>query len=368
MSHSPGGWSLVQSIAAELDVALGAISGAQTGLAVARLTQESVPADWQAAWSELMGRPRPWPGVLGTLASLAAVEDESDYSKATLAMRELTLAEALERAAAHYAPYGLAPDLTLEPAQRLVALMAQGVRALEAQVGLQRARPAEAGQATAYEVTRAVRVLRDGDLHARFWHWLDRGYYEWYRPWRESQASLLAAETERAVRGLGAPAGEGAPPIDWLPEQHPLRFAPELRRVVEELGFRVRFWVQPFGLFDSWALGREEILVSFAEPGQTFSDFRERAADLARRANALSDPTRLMILRLIRNYAKDNTQMAQFLGVARPAVSTHAKILREAGLIETAQEGRAARHTIDYGAIRRLFADLAQFLDLPAEE
>lgn len=365
MAPSQGGWSLVQSIASELDAVLGVTSGAQEILKIAHPVLESIPAEWRAQWPELMGRPRPWPAVLGIMALFAGVDFEVDYSRATLAMRELTLPVALERAEAYYQEYGLKPDATLPPDERLIDLMARGAEAAEVAFGLQRARPGESGRVVAYEVSRVVLVLRDGPLHGRFWHWIDRAYYEWYRAWREGQGAVLAAEEQRAIAGLGSREGEGVPASDWLAPQHPLHTSPELHQVVQEQRVHTYFWVQPFGLFDSWVLGKGMVILSFAEPGDAYSAFRERATDLAHRASALSDPTRLMILRMIRNYARDNTQMAEFLGVARPAVSTHAKILREAGLIETAQEGRAARHTIDYRAIRQLFADLERFLDMP---
>lgn len=365
MGHKRGGWSVVQSIAVELDVALGAMIGVQWPDRIGQ--QFAVAEDWRDQWSELMGRPRPWPGVLGLLSLLADVEFEADYSKATLAMRELTLPVALQRAASYYAGYASAPEPTLPLEAQLIDLVSRGAQALDESIGLQRSRPGELGRVVAYEVERLVPLLRDGHLHVRFWHWLDRGYYEWYRPWREDRATLLATEEERALAGLGALEGEGPPSTGWLTPQHPLHNTPELQRAVAEQRVRVCFWVQPFGLFDSVAMGSAMVLLSFGEPGDAYTEFRQRAADLAHRLASFSDPTRLMILRMIRNYAKDNTQMAEFLGVARPAVSTHAKILREAGLISTTQEGRAARHTIDYRAIRQLFADLELFLDMPEE-
>jgi DNA-binding transcriptional ArsR family regulator len=368
MPDSQGGWSLVQSIAAELDVALGSASGAGYGAQIIKGVFDGAQDDWKAEWPELLGRPRPWPGVLSLLAWFSDVQFESDYSRATLPMRQLTLPEALERAATVAKGFGIMPRTDLAPAEQLIDLMARGSHALESSIGLQRSEPGDSDRMVAYEVGWAIRVMRDGDLAARFWHWLDRGYYEWYRPWRESQAAPMAAEEERAIGALGAREGHGVPPMAWLSPRHPLHDYPELQRAVQEQRLRVCFWNQPFGLADAWSLGQGVLLVSFVEPGTVYTDLRERATDLARRANAFSDPTRLMILRLIRQFAKDNTQMAEFLGVARPAVSTHAKILREAGLITTTQEGRGARHTIDYAAVRRLFADLARFLDLPDEE
>jgi DNA-binding transcriptional ArsR family regulator len=60
-----------------------------------------------------------------------------------------------------------------------------------------------------------------------------------------------------------------------------------------------------------------------------------------------------------------NTEIAESLGLARPTVSVHAKILREAGLIRSEQDGRQVRHEIAPAEVRRLFRDLEEFLDLP---
>jgi ArsR family transcriptional regulator len=57
--------------------------------------------------------------------------------------------------------------------------------------------------------------------------------------------------------------------------------------------------------------------------------------------------------------------MARFFGLSRPTVSNHAKILREAGLIDSRQEGRQVRHRINPDELHRLFDDLVEFLDLP---
>jgi len=62
-----------------------------------------------------------------------------------------------------------------------------------------------------------------------------------------------------------------------------------------------------------------------------------------------------------------NTEIAAYLGISRPTVSVHAKILREAGLIDTFDAGRAVQHKIKPASLRQLFADLVRFLDLPEE-
>ncbi len=55
------------------------------------------------------------------------------------------------------------------------------------------------------------------------------------------------------------------------------------------------------------------------------------------------------------------------MGIARPTVSVHAKVLREAGLIDSRQEGRVTRHEIVPEAVRKLMRELQSFLDIADE-
>lgn len=209
--------------------------------------------------------------------------------------------------------------------------------------------------------------MKGGVLHERAWHWLDRVYFEHYLPWRKTRVALLASEEKRARVALGDKEGRGRPDTNWLSPKNRLRTHLGLAAAVAEGRAGVLFWVQPLGFFDFWHVGPGVVVVSFAEPGEAYEAVRADATDIASRAQALADPTRLMILRIIRRYGAGNTEIAGFLGLARPTVSVHAKILREAGLIDTRQEGRQSSHKVDPGELRRLFRDLRAFLDLPEE-
>jgi DNA-binding transcriptional ArsR family regulator len=363
-----GGWAIGRSIAIELDVAL---SGIQGGFAVGGLPDDAVallqnlPSDWQDDLSEMLGESRRLLSILETAAALAGVLLEGNYEDATLAMRDLSLGEALTRTAELAAGHGLAPDSALRPAERLVELWMALRMALFADIGL----PVKAGQQvmqrSRLDVERVVRLLRGGDLHARFWHWLDRFYYGLYEPWRKARAEVLSVSEARARSALGG--GEGrrsTPDIDWLSRLSSLRTHPELAAAVQEGRLQVVFWVEPFGLADLWSLHPGLILVSFAEPGGLYQGFEAFAADVAGRASALGDPTRLIILRMIRHFGMINTEMATALGLARPTVSVHAKILREAGLIRSRRQGRRVRHEVVPEEVARLFRDLRTLLDL----
>jgi DNA-binding transcriptional ArsR family regulator len=215
------------------------------------------------------------------------------------------------------------------------------------------------------DMEHAARILRGGDLHDRFWHWLDRFYYGFYQPWREAQAGALAALETRALIMLGAREHWGEPPpMAWLPEISPLRIHPELAAAVQAGRLRIFFWIEPFGLADLWSLQAGWLLLSFAEPGALYQNFQAFAGDVAARAKALGDPTRLIILRMIRHLGLHNTEMANALGLARPTVSIHAKILRDAGLIRSHREGREVRHELVPEEVQRLFRDLRDLLDL----
>ena len=210
------------------------------------------------------------------------------------------------------------------------------------------------------EINQVFRILPEGDLHIRFWMLLDRFYYEYYQPWRMANASSFDLMENFALNSLK---NSDEVSLDWLPAQNPLLRLPELNQAVTDGKLDVVFWVEPFGMSDSWLLEENYVLVSFSQFGDLFKNFQNFATDLAKRANALGDPTRLIILRLIRDFGMFNTEIAAFLGISRPTVSVHAKILREAGLIKSKQEGRVVRHELDLSALQNLFTELKDFLD-----
>ncbi len=363
------GWLVGQSIATELNVALTAMTG---GFPLSGFPPElsemvaSAPADWLLEGAELLGEVHGFVSILSDLASLAGVLLEGDYSRATLAMRELAAGPALERLAAKAAPFGLAPADGLPPATALVDLAARLTTLSLRRVGLEPTAGTAHDRLLREELGRAVRFLRDGDLSSRFWHWLDRFYYEVYRPWRATRTDALTMMDQHVVAMLGAREQHaGSPPIDWLPPQNPLRLRTELQSAVQAGRLRVFFWIEPFGMADLMHLEPDLILVSFAAPGPFYHNFHHFADDVARRTKALADPTRLIILRLIRNFGMTNTEIASFMEIARPTASVHAKILREAGLIQSRQQGREVHHEIVSDEVHRLFSDLERFLDLP---
>lgn len=356
---STPGWIIGRSIAIELDVALTAAGGSSLlGDQQAGLFQR-LPADWLAEWPLLLGEPFGINSIFSTAAGLTGVLIDEDYSRVSLAIREQSLAELMAR-------WEIDPGD--DPAAAFTRWGEDWVSARYRLMGLPAGPDAPAVRQARLEIARIPRLLRGGDLHGRFWHWLDRFYYEFYRPWRQDHLDKLEALELHARAALGGVSSNQPPALDWLPVQHPLLRMKELGEAVQAGQIGVFFWVDPFNLVDLWGLTPDRVMVSFSEPDESFMHFRERAVDVAGRAQALADPTRLTILRMIRQFGMLNTDIAAYLGISRPTVSVHARILRDAGLIRSRQVGREVRHELADDEVRRLFRDLETFLDLPPED
>lgn len=364
------GWTVGRSIAMELDVAMTIIAGSMvTGKKseeVYMAFMQDIPKIWLEELNTMIGKQKRWRSILEQIAMLSGVITEGDYSRATMTMRELNLATAFERMVAAAAHFNISPDLTLMPTQKLIDLTRRLRLALFEEVGIDFNQPSI--HYYDRELEYCLQILQGGENHDRFWHWLDRFYYEAYRPWCSSRQSQLDTQQKQAITVLGAKEKSGSvPDITWLSNKNLLLRFPRLKSSVTSGLIKVHFWVEPFGFADSWSLLPGQLIISFAEPGELYDDFIGFARDVALRTHALADPTRLVILRLIRNVTMTNTDMADYLGLARPTVSIHARILREAGLIRSHQEGRIMCHEIVPDEVRRLFRDLEHFLDLPDE-
>jgi DNA-binding transcriptional ArsR family regulator len=363
------GWTVGQSIALELDAAIAIISGSvfQGGsLRDFNPLIQSIPQNWLDELNVLLFEAKGFRATLEILAILADVLLESDYSRATIAMRELTLPASMNRLVKLAASLNLHPDLNLPQEEQLVDLYWRVNLEEFTRVGIQPNR--EYQSQLRQGVVQSLRLFHGGDIHDRFWHWMDRFYYELYSHWQSSRLTVMENLEKQVITMMGAKDKAGVrPEISWLSEKNPVQHHTGVKRAVLEGGLKLCFWIEPFGLPDSWVLLPDMVVVSFATPGETVENYISFTRNLAGRVSALSDPTRLFILRMIRNIGMTNTDMADYLNLSRPTVSIHARILREAGLIRSHQEGRIMRHEIVPEEIHKLFRDLEQFLDLPEE-
>lgn len=81
-------------------------------------------------------------------------------------------------------------------------------------------------------------------------------------------------------------------------------------------------------------------------------------AEVRRRLDALTEPTRLRLCRLVAQSPATTTDLAARTGMSAPQVSRHLRVLREAGLIERSRDGRHVHYQVCQDEIARLGVDL----------
>ena len=82
--------------------------------------------------------------------------------------------------------------------------------------------------------------------------------------------------------------------------------------------------------------------------------------ELAKLAKAIGHPARVRILRLLsRKEAKVCSQIVDEMPLAQSTVSEHLRILKEAGLVRSSQDGPRVGYCINFDGLRRLKALVA---------
>jgi DNA-binding transcriptional ArsR family regulator len=83
--------------------------------------------------------------------------------------------------------------------------------------------------------------------------------------------------------------------------------------------------------------------------------------DLDRTLSALADPTRRGVIELLREQPRKASDLADALGLSRPAMSRHLRILRKSGLVTESELEHDARVRM-YRLQRAPFSDLSSWL------
>ena len=82
------------------------------------------------------------------------------------------------------------------------------------------------------------------------------------------------------------------------------------------------------------------------------------SANQERQLDALGDPTRRAVLRLLRNGPLPVTDIAQRFPISRPAISQHLRVLKEANLVLDRPEGNRRMYQINpqgFDSLREYF-------------
>ncbi len=81
----------------------------------------------------------------------------------------------------------------------------------------------------------------------------------------------------------------------------------------------------------------------------------EADEELAKLAKAIGHPARVRIVRMLsRREARVCSQIVDELPLAQSTVSEHLRILKEAGLVRSSQDGPRVGYCIDFNGLRRL--------------
>ena len=79
---------------------------------------------------------------------------------------------------------------------------------------------------------------------------------------------------------------------------------------------------------------------------------------------ALADPSRRVVLGILRDHEATAGELADALPIARPGVSRHLRVLREAGLVDVRQDAQRGIYRLRPEALSGIDEWLADYRDL----
>ncbi len=137
----------------------------------------------------------------------------------------------------------------------------------------------------------------------------------------------------------------------------------------DEVTFAPSYWSTPLVMYDTlvqkhWAVlfGARPAEVALV-PGEVVPDAMLRAL------KALSDPTRLLILRYLSDQPLTPSQLARKLRLRAPTVTHHLSALRLAGLVYVSlDEEEEKRYTVREAVVADTFKSIHKFISLKGEE
>ena len=109
----------------------------------------------------------------------------------------------------------------------------------------------------------------------------------------------------------------------------------------------------------------EEVVCCTPLDGTSTPEFRafegpEADEELAKLAKAIGHPARVRIIRMLsRKEARVCSQIVDELPLAQSTVSEHLRILKEAGLVRSSQDGPRVGYCINFDTLRKLKALIA---------
>ena len=137
----------------------------------------------------------------------------------------------------------------------------------------------------------------------------------------------------------------------------------------EQVTFAPSYWTTPLVMYDT-IVPKHWMVLFGARPAEAALVPGEVIPDAMLRAlKALSDPTRLLILRYLRDQPQTPSQLARKLRLRAPTVTHHLSALRLAGLVYVSMDvEEEKRYTVREAAVADTFESIHKFLSIKGEE
>lgn len=79
---------------------------------------------------------------------------------------------------------------------------------------------------------------------------------------------------------------------------------------------------------------------------------------------ALADPTRRQVLQMLREGPKSAGELAEHFPVSKPTMSAHFAVLREAGLVDSAKQGKTVIYRLRMSVLEEALMEFSRLLGL----
>ena len=82
---------------------------------------------------------------------------------------------------------------------------------------------------------------------------------------------------------------------------------------------------------------------------------------------ALSDPTRRAVLRMLRAGSRPAGEIAEAFDLSKPTMSHHLRVLKSAGLVRSERRGTSVVYTLQSNVLEDVVAELVSLVAKPAK-
>jgi ArsR family transcriptional regulator len=83
--------------------------------------------------------------------------------------------------------------------------------------------------------------------------------------------------------------------------------------------------------------------------------------------DALSDPTRRAVLRMLRAGSRPAGEIAEAFDLSKPTMSHHLRVLKSAGLVRSERRGTSVVYTLQSNVLEDVVAELVSLVAKPAK-